>query len=842
MAPSLHNALSEKGLQSVRVSVQDAASFRQWLREHLPTAEVTQPASSKGVLALSKLSPAQVQQLAVCPLVEFVDVPNRRAHEESQQNKSDLSLNKITVVHSRFPQMAGQGMTVSVKEGQFDAADIDFKGRVLNANQFSGPPSAHATAMATFMAGGGNSAPTGLGVAWKAQLATSDFAQLLPDDAQQLLRTGVSVQNHSYGVAIENYYGLEAREYDRSTWQNPTLLHVFSSGNDGDKASPDGPYRGIANVANLTGQFKMSKNTLSVGATGATGQVSPLSSRGPAYDGRIKPEIVAYGDGGTSDAAALVSGVSLLVQQAYQQQHSGALPPAALVKAVLLNSADDAGRPEVDFEYGFGQTNALGAVRTVADNRFFTDALTQGSDKVFPVTVPPGARQLKVTLAWHDPEAAANAAQALVNDLDLELVQTSTSAHWKPWVLSTYPHADSLMLPARRGPDHLNNVEQITVAVPEAGQYEVHVRGYRVATGPAQPFSVAYETSSGFEWVTPLQETAIRPGAATLLRWQWSGLATTGHLEYQTVGSSTWRLVNANVGLAQGYYSWTAPDTAQVAQVRLLIDGVAYPSESFLIALPLALQVGYACADEALLYWRRVPEASGYQVYKMGANSLEPVVLATDTTLVINRSQSPALQYAVAPVWQGREGARSITIDYTLQGTGCYVRNFLPRQAVTDTVLLDLEIGSLYQLQALRLEKRINGTYQPIQTITPVTQLRMALTDPAPNPGQNMYRVQLVTADRRTYYSQPEAVQFVPTNDVQVYPNPVAAGQPLSIINGEDTPVHLRLYDSMGRLRRAATDNGVTKTFDTSGLAKGLYFLQVRTKAGRQTTRRVVIL
>ncbi len=70
----------------------------------------------------------------------------------------------------------------------------------------------------------------------------------------------------------------------------------------------------------------MSKNTLSVGAVDSQGKVSPLSSRGPAYDGRIKPELVAYGEGGTSEAAALVSGVSLLLQQAYREQQNH-LPP-----------------------------------------------------------------------------------------------------------------------------------------------------------------------------------------------------------------------------------------------------------------------------------------------------------------------------------------------------------------------------------------------------------------------------------------------------------------------------------------------------------------------------------
>ena len=129
------------------------------------------------------------------------------------------------------------------------------------------------------------------------------------------------MQNHSYGTGLENYYGLEAQAYDAQARQYPTLLHVFSSGNSGNQASPTGTYQGLPNVANLTGQFKMSKNTLSVGATDGLGEVAPRSSRGPAHDGRGKPELVAFGADGSSDAAALVSGISLLVQHAYRTQN-----------------------------------------------------------------------------------------------------------------------------------------------------------------------------------------------------------------------------------------------------------------------------------------------------------------------------------------------------------------------------------------------------------------------------------------------------------------------------------------------------------------------------------------
>ncbi|MBD2770118.1 S8 family serine peptidase [Hymenobacter sp. BT664] len=842
LAPALQATAARKSSYTVRVSVPKPAAFQQWARQHLPAARVSQPSASPRTLAVSGLNAESLAQLAACPLVDFVDVSDRWAREERQLNNSDLSVNAITAVHARFPELAGQGLTVSVKERPFDPNDTDFKGRVLNQGDVTDAPSSHATAMATLIGGAGNSHPLGRGVARQVRLATSDFARLLPDDDQQLAQAGVTVQNHSYGVDIENYYGVEAQEYDRQTQQFPELVHVFSSGNSGTQASSAGPYAGLAAVANLTGQFKMSKNTLTVGATDPSGQVAALSSRGPAHDGRVKPELVAYGEGGSSESAALVSGLSLLLQQVYRDQHNGHLPPAALVKAALLNSADDLGRPEVDFVSGFGQADALGAITTLRSGRFFAGAVAQGAEQVFQVSVPTGQQQLKATLVWSDAEAPANAPRALVNDLDLELVSVSTGQRWQPWVLSTYPRADSLALPARRRPDHLNNVEQITLAVPAPGPYELHVRGYSVPQGP-QPFSVAYEFSpQGLEWLFPSGSDNLKPGAANLVRWQWNGPAATARLEYRPVGRAEWRVISPAVDLTQNRFSWSVPDTTTLAQLRFVAAGQLFPTDAFLIAQMSAVRVGYTCADETLLQWPRVPGATDYQVYQLGATALEPLVRTTDSALVLTRPQMANRYYAVAPVIQGKEAEPGGTIDYTTQGTACYFRSFRPRQLVTDAVTFDLEIGSTYRLRSVTLERLGSGGYEPVRTIAPVRQLELVLPDQLPGSGRYEYRVRLETTAGQTYFSQVEEVYYVPADDLLVFPNPVVAGTSLRLIAGEQGEVRTSLYDALGRLQRAGSADGAINNIDTTGLLPGVYLLRIQTQNGRLTTRRIVVL
>ena len=48
------------------------------------------------------------------------------------------------------------------------------------------------------------------------------------------------------------------------------------------------------------------------------------------------------------------------LQDAYKKTY-GTLPPSDLVKAVLINSADDAGNKGIDYSSGFGSVNAYKA-------------------------------------------------------------------------------------------------------------------------------------------------------------------------------------------------------------------------------------------------------------------------------------------------------------------------------------------------------------------------------------------------------------------------------------------------------------------------------------------------
>ncbi|WP_181304423.1 S8 family serine peptidase [Rufibacter sp. XAAS-G3-1] len=837
-APVLRQPARGLSVSTVRVQAKDATAFRNWLR-----LEVPETATGTGnTLLLSNLSSQKYGLLAQWPFVTFIDVGGRVPQEEAHLQNADLTVNKVEAVHLRYPDLHGKNLAVSVKENPFDVTDIDFKGRVGASSQPVKTATPHATSMATLVAGGGNSSPNGRGVAWQSQLITSDFSRLLPDETSLLKSQKVSVQNHAYGVGVENYYGLESQAYDAQVLDYPELLHVFSSGNSGTQTSALGSYAGISGFANLTGQFKVSKNTLSVGAVDTSGLVSPMSSRGPTFDGRIKPEVVAYGESGSSEASAVVSGVALLLQQVYQGQHNGTLPSAALVKAALINSADEKGRPEVDYEAGFGNVDALGAVQSLAERRYFTGSLAQGEVQTFPISVPVGAAKVKVTLAWHDVAAEPTNPIALVNDLDLSLVKSANLQQWLPWGLSAYPHRDSLSLPARRKVDRVNNVEQVSLALPSAGDYQIQVAGYKLASA-TQAFSVVYEFEEPFTWGYPTKASILKSGQVNRLRWQVSPVTstTTARLEYRWAGQE-WQLLNQNVALQAQRADWFAPDSAGKAQVRLVTStGEVLVSEEFYVSPVLSLQVGYHCGEEVLLLWPQAKGVTEYEVFRLGEKYLEPVARVQDTLLVLSKSQNPALHYAVAPVIAGQAGLRSFTVNYTEQDVQCYIRQFLARQQVTDSVLLDVELSTLYGLTSIALEKREKGSFQLVQALWPQAQTSFTVADITPTPGRNEYRLKLEAENGAVYYSEIEAVFYTPQDFVQVFPNPAIAGEDVQIVALEDKLTRIQILDHTGRLVREIQQDGALKSITTAGLKAGVYFLKLLDDSGYKFCRVVLL-
>lgn len=116
---------------------------------------------------------------------------------------------------------------------------------------------------------------------------------------------------------------------------------------------------------------------ITVGAVDSGGEIFERSSRGPAPDGRIKPDLVTLGVGlpsalagsrdgespmsGTSMAVPLVSGSAAVIMESYP----GMRP--ADVKRALLKTADDLGEPGPDNTFGWGSLNLKRAIYSLSN-------------------------------------------------------------------------------------------------------------------------------------------------------------------------------------------------------------------------------------------------------------------------------------------------------------------------------------------------------------------------------------------------------------------------------------------------------------------------------------------
>ena len=788
-----------------------------------------------------------VEELLPSDQVIYISLFSGNPNEESLVLDMNLNVNKINLLRHVAPGLNGEGMAISIKEQRFDEQDIDFKGRVLPSDISSETVSRHATEMATIAAGGGNTSMNSLGPAWGAMLSPSDFEVLFPDDDSYFNNADITVQNHSYGTVIENFYGAFAEAYDVHTNENPKLLHVFSVGNNGTGTDTVGTYKDVEGFANLTGNFKMAKNILTVGAIDTLNQLDPFVSKGPAYDGRVKPEVVAYSTAGSSSSAALVSGLSAILQEAYQIKNGGELPDASFLKAILINSADDAGPTGIDFLSGYGSVNGYRALTAIDSSWYIAGTVDHGESQTIDIVVPANAKNLKITMAWNDPAATVNASTALINDLDLTAQHESGGAVWLPWVLNSYPHEDSLIQLPERKTDRLNNVEQITIDNPDAGIYKVTVEGYDIPAGP-QKFFVTYqwEIQNDFLWTFPTggDNMPFNGENISIFRWESSYGDVTGTLEYSLDNGATWQLINNNIDLSKEYLSWWAPDTDATAIARMTIGGNQYFTDIFTISRLLKPFVGFNCQDSVMLNWNHRKNTESYVLYTLGDKYLTPVLETQDTAVILNKEEHPYMLYAVAPQFQdNKTGFRSLTFNYAFQGVNCYLSTFYALENLDNEVVdLTLTVGTTYGIASVIFEREANGNYEPIHTINDPSARTLVYSDGNPFQGLNTYRVRILFGNGAEITSEPAIVYFLTDLPILTFPNPVGHDEDLNVFtrNFSGEPAFFKLINTSGQVVLEYELQSERESISIAHLKAGLYMYSLTSK-GVDHSGRIVI-
>jgi len=410
------------------------------------------------------------------------------------------------------------------------------------------------------------------------------------------------------------YYDYTSQAWDDLVAQNPYHLIIKSAGNDrgdgsgmsgtsytyfngssevvvqGTPPPADGPYDCIST-------YSGAKNVLTVGAVskigGNTGNgwtktsdvvMSSFSGWGPMDDGRLKPDVVGCGVNlysatsdsnkayttmsGTSMASPNVSGSLLLVQQHYNNLKNKFML-AATLKAVAIHTADEAGNSGPDFQFGYGLINTATAVNLITDsvtNQISERTLQTG--KTFTQGISSaGVTPLKITIVWTDPAGTPinppvldGATKMLVNDLDIRLTRLSDNTVFFPYILSK----DTPSAVARTGDNTVDNVEQIYLATPNAGNYTLTVSHKGTLRGSLQNYSLVISGLMGLPSAifssstksactgTSVSYTDNSSGTPTSRKWYFFGgspstsTAASTNVTYSTAGKYAVALVVSN--------------------------------------------------------------------------------------------------------------------------------------------------------------------------------------------------------------------------------------------------------------------------------------------------------
>lgn len=582
----------------------------------------------------------------------------------------------------------GNGIVIGVGDNCSAITHVDINDRVIDYNPL--PYFAHGLQTSAMAASAGIVDPKSAGIIPMATVVNHFYDYILANTGVYHDLHGMTITNNSYAnyVGDTNFSGLYdvySQAVDELSLDYPDVSHIFAAGNDGYVQRP--PY--AVGYGNITGGYQPAKNNIVVSNNSKLHVNRFNSSRGPVNDGRLKPELSAIGNevlvpenidgytviqGGTSMACPQAAGVAGLLTERYRQINGNINPRADLIKALILNAANDGGRPGPDFCYGFGYLNANRSRRILDSTWYNMNSIGNAGQQTYTVNVPANTAQLKVMLCWADKPASLMSTKQIVNDLDLEVDEPSAVTHY-PLVLDpARPNVLNLAIEAR---DSLNNAEQVTINNPPAGTYTIKVKGFNVPV-PNQDYTVAYDfVETGIRFKSPVNGSAVATGDSLCIYWEAAGNTNPFTIEYSTNDGGSWTTLSNNISDTQRYYIWYVPNiSSEQCRLRLTRNTTAEVtvSDSFVVAPQpvVVLDSAAMCPGYIKANWSPIPGATGYVVMRKIGPFMEPVATIIDTTYTFSGLSLDSNYYvAVQPLINGKPGYRSRALKVKPNSGNC---------------------------------------------------------------------------------------------------------------------------------------------------------------------------
>eukprot|EP00286_Rhodomonas_abbreviata_P011836 CAMPEP_0181322966 /NCGR_PEP_ID=MMETSP1101-20121128/19519_1 /TAXON_ID=46948 /ORGANISM="Rhodomonas abbreviata, Strain Caron Lab Isolate" /LENGTH=1141 /DNA_ID=CAMNT_0023430933 /DNA_START=216 /DNA_END=3638 /DNA_ORIENTATION=+ len=392
--------------------------------------------------------------------------------------------------------------------------------------------------------------------------AKVSFDDISPDGSSLWVTDDLNVQlfPHSYEIGARlhsnswgsttSHYTATAKEVDEFIYDHDDFLVLVAAGNDGPDLNTVGSPATAKNILAIGAGQNTQEAYLAYNPSNAEGKsfnnLVDFSSRGPTWDGRIKPDVVcpgdsirsAYSDGdptsnqcyvvgmsGTSMATPLCAGSAALVRQYFKEGFhktgardlsEGFEPSAALVKAVMIHSGQPMWFQDPDGnwqwptslpnrEMGYGRVD-LSSVLWFGDESAFQllifdrAEVSPGQTIEYNLNIASSSTPFKVTLVWTDPAGVPYSSRALIQNIDLHTTDPDGVVRYGN---SWFSNGDAVV-------DDINNNEQITNYSPVVGTHRVTIKGLDLPMG-RQAFAVVVTGAMDAQVPEPETTSADHP-------------------------------------------------------------------------------------------------------------------------------------------------------------------------------------------------------------------------------------------------------------------------------------------------------------------------------------------